>query len=88
MPKPTTQKKFVPKGKASESQNSGSIVETESWLNISPNGKAVYLNIPEKDVIITESEYGKKVVMITSVDSLRRLLDGEIKGVKLGRFED
>lgn len=64
----------------------GNIIPSKTWLNT--HGNAVFLNMPKEDVRITKSKYGDKVVLITSLDSLKRLVDGEIAGVNLGRFED
>ena len=49
------------------------IIETETWLKV--KGKAVYLKVDGVDGLY-----------ITSLDSLKRLTNGEIKGVKLGKF--
>lgn len=80
-----------PKRKASadrETENNGSGIQaTDSWINV--KGKAVYVNIPEKDVkLVKNGKYGKRVSFITSLDSLQRLVDGEIGGVNLGTFEE
>jgi hypothetical protein len=87
MARPKGSKNYSSKAKAKQptTQKSG-IEQTESWLNV--HGNAVYLNIPESDIKITESEYGNKLVMVTSLKSLKKLVDGEIAGVNLGRFED
>lgn len=82
-----SKQKSLPKKEASESDNSkkGSIVPTDSWINV--KGKAVYVNIPEKDVILVSTEYGKRLSFITSLDSLKKMVDGTTQGTKLGRFE-
>jgi len=65
---------------------SGSIVPTDSWLN--QKGNAIYVNIPEKDVILTVGKDGnKRLSFITSVVAVKNMVDGEKKGVNLGRFE-
>jgi len=81
-------KKPLPKGNASKdtkTEKSG-IVPTESWLNV--HGNAVFVNIPESDAVLVDTKYGKKISFITSLESLKRLVAGEIQGVNLGKFED
>jgi hypothetical protein len=69
----------------------GSIVPTDSWLN--RKGNAIYVNIPEKDIILTENKYGKRLSFVTSVEAVSNLVTGKNKdgkavtGTKLGRFE-
>lgn len=71
-----------------EQQNTDSgFVDTKAWINV--HGKAVYVNIPEEDITIVENKkYGNRATFVTSLDSLRRLLEGEIQGVKLSKFKD
>lgn len=59
--------------KETKQNKASEIIETETWLNV--KGKAVYLKVD-----------GVEGLFITSLDSLKRLTDGEIKGVKLGKF--
>lgn len=82
----TVQQPIAPKNEASESRSTGGIQKTNTWLNV--KGKAVYLNIPEGDVKLIDTEYGRKIVFITSLDSIKRLVSGEIQGVNLGTFEE
>lgn len=72
----------------SDDRESGSgIVKTDTWLNV--KGKAVFLNIPKKDIkLVKNGKYGERVSFITSLDSIKRLADGEIEGVNLGTFAE
>jgi hypothetical protein len=77
MPKKTTKK------------DKKQITETEdSWIGT--NEKAVFINITEQDfekMPVLEDDKGKrKIVLVTSVQSVEKLLNGDIKGVKLGYF--
>lgn len=83
--KPTAQKTFVkkePQGKPAEAPASTGIEPTTSWINA--KGKAVYVNIAEADINVKDG----RVAFITSLSNLKRLVEGEIGGVNLGRFVD
>jgi hypothetical protein len=69
--------------KDAETQYSGSIVETDSWMN--RKGKAIYVSVMEADC---EFDDNGRMTFITSVSNLERFASGEIKGVKLGKFEE
>jgi hypothetical protein len=78
-----TQKTLPPEENASETPvKSGKIVPTDSWINV--KGKAIYVNIPEKDIRVVNG----RVSFITSLVSIQDLASGEKLGVKLGRFQD
>jgi hypothetical protein len=86
-PKGSKNKSSKPKASDKPSRKTGSGIEqTNSWLNV--HGQAVFLNIPEADIKITKSEYGNKIVMVTSLSAIKKLASGENQGVNLGRFED
>lgn len=73
----------IEEAKASETLvKSGKIVPTDSWINV--KGKAIYVNISEKDVRVVNG----RVSFITSLVSIQDLASGEKQGVKLGRFQD
>lgn len=82
-PQPKAQQSFE-KEKTETSNDTGGagIRETSSWINM--KGKAIYVNIAEADLVVKDG----RVSFITSVTNLRRLVDGEIGGVKLGQFEE
>lgn len=86
MARPKGSKNKSSQPKATETRKGGSIQKTNTWLNV--HNKAVYLNIPEADIKLVNTEYGKKAVFVTSLDSIKRLASGEIQGVNLGTFED
>jgi len=80
-----TKNKSLPK--VDDTPTKGTIVPTDSWLNRKDN--AVYVNIPEKDVVLIVGTDGKKrLSFITSVNSLARIVNGEIKGTNLGKFSE
>ena len=82
--KKTSQKTFAkkePQMKAEPPQSSG-IEPTTSWINA--KGKAIYVNIAEADLRVIDG----RVAFITSLSNLKRLVEGEIGGVNLGRFVD
>jgi len=72
---------------ADDDNKSSGFVETDSWIN--GHGKAVYINVPEKDIIVTvDKKYGNRLTLVTSLATLKRFVDGEIQGVPLSRFKD
>lgn len=80
-PQPKAQQSFEKTETSNDTGGSG-IRETSSWINM--KGKAIYVNIAEADLVVKDG----RVSFITSVTNLRRLVEGEIGGVKLGQFED
>ena len=72
------------------------IADTEgTWLSKSKNGKAIFVTIPVDDLNKMEiqkytnkdGEVIEQVQLVTSVESLERVLSAEIKGTKLGYFK-
>ncbi len=82
-----TQKKLYHGAKQETPVKTG-IIPTDSWINVSENGKAVFINIPEKDLVLTEYQGEQRVSFVTSMVSIENLVNGKNKGVKLGRFKD
>ena len=79
-----------------EEQPERTIEDTDgTWLSKSKNGKAIFVTIPVDDLNKMEiSKYTNKdgdvveqVQLVTSVESLERVLSEEIKGTKLGYFK-
>jgi hypothetical protein len=84
-----TQKKLPNKGAKQETPVQSGIVPTEdSWINVTESGKAVFVNIAEADLILTEYNGQKRVTLITSMKALENIVSGEKHGIKLSRFKD
>lgn len=84
-----TQKKLPSKGAKQETPVQSGIVPTEdSWINVTESGKAVFVNIAEADLILTEYNGQKRVTLITSMKALENIVSGEKHGIKLSRFKD
>jgi hypothetical protein len=83
----TTKSNYPKKAdEAEKTDKKSGIIPTNSWLNV--HGKAVFLNIDPKDIVVVKSDkYGDRVTFITSLEALRQIVEGEKQGANLGRFE-
>jgi hypothetical protein len=82
-----TKQKSLPTKKASEDKTTSGILKTDARINV--HGKVVFVNIPESDIVLTPNgEYGNRAVFVTSLYSLKKLVDGEWEGINLGRFKE